>query len=121
MKMFHGSISRAKAFILCAFIIVTLCAVCAYVENAHVNRLYGGTAVVIDTNKTTNLLTLQDIAGNIYQVKNCKDFAVNDIVTCIFDSRDTARVDDDNIINITYSGYNADSIEYIDFISWMGR
>lgn len=52
----------------------------------------------------TDIVTVVDSAGNLWQFTGVDDWQIKDICACIMDSKGTAEIKDDEIISVRYSG-----------------
>ena len=63
------------------------------------------TARVIETNRTTDTVTVQMANGFQYAFSGCSDYCVGDYVSAIVWKNGTEDVRDDVIVSVHYSGY----------------
>lgn len=69
------------------------------------SQQYGMCAVVINTSRYNDTVTIRDFNGNLWQFKGVEDFEIDDVCACIMDDNGTREIKDDAIISIKYSGY----------------
>ena len=67
--------------------------------------LYGLTTVVFNVSYSTDVVTVEDFNGNLWQFDGAEDWVEGDICTLIMNSKGTAEIKDDTIISVHYSGY----------------
>lgn len=72
-------------------------------ENQH--HYYANTAVVTEIDYANNLVTVEDSAGNTWQFTETEDWEFSDTCSMLMDSKGTASVTDDEIIQITYCAF----------------
>lgn len=68
-------------------------------------NLYGLTTVVFSVSYSTDIVTVEDFNGNLWQFDGAEDWVEGDICTLIMNSKGTAEIKDDTIISVRYSGY----------------
>ena len=80
-----------------AIIIATIMNLTPATEN-----LYPMTAVVTVVDYETDIVTMRDFNGNLWQFEGCEDWSKNDVVACIMNDKGTPIIFDDEIINLHY-------------------
>lgn len=65
--------------------------------------LYPTTFVVVNVDHISDELTLKDACGNLWIVNGVEDYFVGDGVSAIMFDNDTERVEDDIIVDMTYT------------------
>lgn len=71
----------------------------------HQKNKYPMTTVVYDVSLVTDTVTVIDYTGNLWQFKGVEDWAINDVCSCIMDSKGTDLIKDDEIVKVQYSGW----------------
>ena len=66
---------------------------------------YGLTTIVFNVSYSTDIVTVEDFNGNLWQFDGAEDWTEGDICTLIMNSKGTAEIKDDTIISVHYSGY----------------
>lgn len=95
--------------ILCLVIIILVCyapvimLACASNTNSEAN-LYPTTAVVYELDRENDLVTVEDVNGNLWQFEGCKDWEINDICSMLMNGCGTTSIYDDEIVIVRYSG-----------------
>lgn len=97
MKNFIGT------FIL-IFITGILMLSCILMNNEKKN-LYPLTTVVYNISEATDTVTVEDYNGNLWQFKGVEDWNLNDICSCLMDSKGTMLIKDDEIVKVRYNGW----------------
>ena len=69
------------------------------------NNYYPLSTIVTEVDEDTDIVTVQDFNGNVWQFMGAEDWAVNDVCALIMDSKGTATIYDDEIISKNYCGY----------------
>ncbi len=67
--------------------------------------IYPATFVVTSISTETDTVTIIDFNGFQFTFYGTEDWAVDDVVSCIMDSKGTPCILDDEIVSIRYSGY----------------
>lgn len=70
------------------------------------NNLYSLTGIVREVNYDTDIVSVEDYNGNIWQFYGCEDWMPNDCCSMIMDSKGTSNVEDDKIVSIRYCAWN---------------
>lgn len=83
-----------------AIIIATIMNLTPATEN-----LYPMTAVVTAVNYETDMVTMRDFNGNLWQFEGCEDWSKNDVVACIMNDKGTPIIFDDEIVDLHYEGW----------------
>ena len=65
---------------------------------------YGLTGVVVNLSRGTDTVTIMDCNGNYWQFKGVEDYEIDDIVSCVVDTKGTDLIKDDEIIAARYGG-----------------
>ena len=68
-------------------------------------NLYGLTTVVFNVSYSTDIVTVKDFNGNLWQFDGAENWVEGDICTLIMNSKGTIEIKDDTIISVRYSGY----------------
>lgn len=77
---------------------------CILMSNEKKN-LYPLTTVVYNISEATDTVTVEDYNGNLWQFKGVEDWNLDDICTCIMDSKGTLLIKDDEIVKVRYNGW----------------
>lgn len=88
------------------FFIVTI--VIALMFSSYIvgrEHLYPMTGVVLHVSEETDLVTIKDFNGNLWQFSGVEDWNPDDVVSCIMDDRGTPQIHDDKIVKVRYCGY----------------
>lgn len=70
-----------------------------------VENLYPMTAVVTTVDYETDIVTMRDFNGNLWQFEGCEDWLENDVVACIMNNKGTPIIFDDEIVDLHYEGW----------------
>lgn len=73
--------------------------------NTEQHHYYANTAVVTEVDKANNLVTVEDCNGNTWQFTETEDWEFADTCSMLMDSKGTASVSDDKIIQVTYCSF----------------
>lgn len=95
-----------KKISLFMFIIVSVLAAVALfnlLESCDNVELYAETAKIVNIDR--DIITLETFTGNMFTFEGAEDWQVGDCVSLIMDSRETERIDDDEILRVCYSGW----------------
>lgn len=76
-----------------------------YTENENNYHYYANTAVVTEVNYDSNLVTVEDSTGNIWQFTETEDWEFADTCSMLMDSKGTPNISDDEIIQVTYCAF----------------
>ena len=68
-------------------------------------NLYPMTCVITDVNYETDIVTMKDFNGNLWQFKGCEDWLTDDVVACIMNDKRTPIIYDDEIVDLHYEGW----------------
>lgn len=68
-------------------------------------NIYPMTAIVTEVNHTTDIVTIEDFNGNLWQFDGAEDWQVNDICSCLMGDNGTSNIYDDEILKVRYSGW----------------
>lgn len=68
-------------------------------------NLYGLTTIVFNVSYSTDVVTVEDFNGNLWQFDGAEDWVEGDICTLIMNNKGTTEIKDDTIISVRYSGY----------------
>lgn len=77
---------------------------CILMNNEKKN-LYPLTTVVYNISEATDTVTVEDYNGNLWQFKGVEDWNLNDICSCLMDSKGTMLIKDDEIVKVRYNGW----------------
>lgn len=91
-----------KTLILALMAAITLI---GHQEPAHE---YPETFIVVAVDQDHDFITLQDFNGYTWNWNGCDDWMIGDIASAIMDSKGTEAIQDDEIIELKYSGYIAE-------------
>lgn len=70
------------------------------------SKYYATSAEVVNVSLPNDTVTVKDFSGNLWQFKECEDWAEHDICAMIMDSKNTPEIKDDIIASYpTYCGY----------------
>lgn len=69
------------------------------------SQQYGMCAVVINTSRYNDTVTIRDFNGNLWQFKGVEDWGIDDVCACIMDDNGTREIKDDTIVSVRYSGW----------------
>ena len=87
---------------------IELLIVCAVLTIASTgiepNSTYPATMYVTEISGELDIVTLEDFSGNLWEFYGVEDWAIGDICSCIMDDNGTKAIEDDEIIDIKYSG-----------------
>ena len=72
------------------------------------SKIYHRCMKVIDLNYFTNIVTVEDANGFIFQFVGCEDYFINDLVICTMNNNNTKEIFDDEIIDTVFSGFALD-------------
>ena len=98
--------SWVRELIVVVLVLVLAASLGAHIANVQRHKhWYGMTAVVTHISEATDTVTIKDFNGNLWQFKGVEDWAIDDVVSCIMDSKGTALIKDDEIVKVQYSGY----------------
>ncbi len=86
----------------CTTVVLTLSCFLAHNEKEN---LYPLTTEVYDISEATDTVTVIDYNGNLWQFKGVEDWNLEDICTCIMDSKGTDLIKDDEIVKVRYNGW----------------
>ena len=67
--------------------------------------VYAATMKVTAVNPATDVVTMETAAGHIYEMTGVSDWLVGDLVSLVMDSKGTADVTDDEILDARYAGW----------------
>ena len=67
-------------------------------------NLYAKTMYVTEVNYETDVVTLVDYNGFLWEFYGTEDWMVNDICSCIMDTNGTETIFDDAIVSTIYNG-----------------
>lgn len=90
--------------IICIIVILVVLSLVGF-QYKFVKNLYPTTMVVTEVDYKTDIVTMEDFNGNIWQFEGTEDWMTGDIVGCIMDSKGTDLIYDDEIVKIRYTGY----------------
>lgn len=96
-----------KMKIAIAMIFITGLLVCALKaqEAPTYSNLYPASMIVVEVNQDTDMVTLQDFNGFLWQFEGVEDWVVNDICACIMNDMNTESIFDDEIVETRYCGW----------------
>lgn len=94
---------KTIALVLALLTIITIALACTPNTNSETN-LYPTTAVVYELDRENDLVTVEDVNGNLWQFEGCEDWDINDICSMLMDDCGTASIYDDEIVMVRYSG-----------------
>ena len=69
-----------------------------------VNRLYPNVAYVVEIDRATDTLTVEDSIGHLWSVQGVEDYMLGDLVGMVMDSMGTDLVYDDEVVKMHYCG-----------------
>ena len=69
------------------------------------NNLYAKSAKVINVDYENNLVSIEDPNGFCWDFEGCEDWMVGDYCACVMDTKGTNTIFDDEIITVTYQGF----------------
>lgn len=94
-----------KVIIIAIALIVILTATVAKADETNEPATYAKTAVVIELDYISDIVTVVDGADNLWCFFGCEDFQINDFVSMLMSDNGTPEtIYDDVIINVTYAG-----------------
>lgn len=67
--------------------------------------LYPMMCVVTEVDYATDIVTIVNFTGFIYQFYGCEDWDVDDICSCIMSDNGTPPIFDDEVISVKYDGW----------------
>lgn len=67
-------------------------------------HLYPNAAEIVEIDRTSDLVTCSDGAGNLWAFWGSEDYETGDMVALIMDSRGTSDIRDDAIVAVRYAG-----------------
>lgn len=73
-------------------------------HNAYVNQR-PATMIVREINQESDIVTLEDGNGFLWQIQGVEDWEIGDYASCIMDTKGTDSILDDEIKVIVYSGF----------------
>lgn len=79
--------------------------VCMYGQAHKYDSVYATTMTVESVNEQTDIVTLVDFNGFIWQIQGVEDWQEGDIASCLMHSKGTPEIIDDVILKVQYSGY----------------
>lgn len=94
-----------KFVIFGLIVLLVVGTVCGFLNARDLKNEYPMTAIVYNISEATDTVTIKDFNGNLWQFKGVEDWAVNDICSCIMNSKGTVYIKDDEIVKVRYSGY----------------
>ena len=71
----------------------------------EVNKLYPMTALVMELDEAQDLVYCEDYSGNIWVFSGVDDWCEGDLVSMMMYDNGTAEIEDDEILEIRYSGW----------------
>ena len=74
------------------------------VSNYNCIDLYAKNAVVVELNRNSDLVKIQDSQGFVWEFFGCEDWEINDNCACIMNTQGTSEIFDDVILKVTYQG-----------------
>ncbi len=92
------------SFVLPFFAIIFILVSWFVVYSVSANE-YPLTTVVFEVSKETDIVTVVDFNGNLWQFKGTEDWEVGDICSCIMKSKGTSLIKDDEIKKTRYDGW----------------
>ena len=93
------------AVIILTIIVVVSMLICGCVfDNPH--EIYAKSAIVVDVNYDTDLVTVEDFGGFLWQFFGCEDWEAGDICAMVMDNSGTPdTIFDDVVMNTNYCGW----------------
>lgn len=74
------------------------------VYKTKVEHTYATTGFVTNVNYETDIVTVEDYNGTLWQFEGCEHWMVDDLCTMLMDSNGTDKILDDRIVSVRYSG-----------------
>lgn len=99
-----SSLVIALALIIMVCPILAACGV--FHSDAVVAENYAMTAIVIKTDRNSDMVTIKDSNGNKWQFCGVEDWEVNDCVSLIMYDNGTRQISDDTIVSVRYNSWN---------------
>lgn len=104
-KKGENKMKKSLAIIIILLTISCFSIITCAVVSANTKNEYPLTTVVYDVSKATDTVTVIDYNGNLWQFKGVEDWTVDDVCSCIMNSKGTALIKDDEIVKVQYSGW----------------
>lgn len=100
---FEGIIIVILACLICA---VLICACVGLIISAvnSANSNYPLTTIVVKINEDSDIVTVEDYNGNLWQFEGVEDWAIGDICSMIMSPSKTEKIYDDVILSTRYNG-----------------
>ena len=88
--------------------VLALMAAITLIGHQEPTHEYPETFIVVAVDPEHDFITLQDFNGYTWNWNGCDDWMIGDIASARMDSNGTEEIQDDEIIELKYSGYIAE-------------
>lgn len=94
-----------KKFVASVLALALCVALCATATAAY-EGLYAKSAVVVEVDYESNVVTVKDYSNNLWMFEGCEDWLVGDLCAMVMHDNNTpTTIYDDVIVNVRYEGW----------------
>lgn len=90
--------------ILALIIATTFMSACKDEETVSLHEIYPRTMTVTEINTESDVVTITDSVGYVWEFYGVEDWEIGDICSCIMHTNSTEIITDDEIITVRYNG-----------------